>query len=324
MLLSTHGLTRWQRGASVPFRSGALLGARVREDQYQGLVMIVKNFANLDSTYILPWCSAPLSFPMDRFDSALHSAVAEMSTTTPEGINAAVRRVNLSGAAGQEAADREQCSLALEESRVLHTIAALVAQFLITKRIGIQPLAGTQAVNGTFNATKIEVSGDRCGLSSAELTKRLGDLARLIFPVGLHDNKFGPGTVGPLRKLQLELKAFYTFADRFLTSDELLSHYYARAAAATKHTILRATRLLNDIDILISNLPVLLAEWQRRREQIESAVNELTWLFDGWGTVFDFAGANLFALMDDSAIVRKLTALVPNASATGPGLRTIH
>lgn len=84
MLLSTHDLTRRQRGASVPFHSGALLVARVREDQYQGLVMIVRNFANLDSTYILPWCSAPLSFPMDRFDSALHSVVAEMSATTPE------------------------------------------------------------------------------------------------------------------------------------------------------------------------------------------------------------------------------------------------
>lgn len=232
--------------------------------------------------------------------------------------------MNLSGAAGQEAADREQCSSALQQSSVSRTIAALAAQFLINKRIDVQPLAGTKAANGTFSATNTGAAGGHHGFSSTELTKRLGDLATLIFPVGMHDSKFGPGTVGPLRKLQLELKAFYTFADGFSTSDEILSDYYARAAAATKHTIVRATRLLNDIDILISNLPVLLAEWKLRREQIKSAVSELIWLFDGWGTVFDFAGANLSALMDDTAIVRKLTALVPCASATGPALRTIH
>lgn len=316
MLLSTHGLTRGQRGASVPFHSDDLLGARVTEDQYHGLVMIVRNFASLDSTYILPWRSAPLSFPMDRFDSALHSEVAEVSATTPEEITAAVRRVNLSGAAGQEAADREQRHLELEQSRASRTIAALATQFLKTEKIGVSPVAGISVESGTLT--------DRLGLSSTELMKRMGDLATLLSPVGLHDSRFGLGTAGPLRKLQTELRAFYAFANGFSTSDEVLSDYYARAAAATKCAIVGATRLLNGIDILISNLTVLLVEWQPRREQIKSAINELTWLLDGWGTAFDFAGGNLFALMNDSVIVRKLTALIPSLSATGSSLRTVH
>jgi len=81
--------------------------------------------------------------------------------------------------------------------------------------------------------------------------------------------------------LQTELRAFYAFADGFSTSDEVLSDYDARAAAATKCAIVGATRLLNGIDILTSNLSVLLAEWEARRDQSKSAINELTSLLDG-------------------------------------------
>jgi len=173
------------RRASVPFHSSDLLGARVTEDQHHGLVMIVRNFASLDSTYILPWGSAPLSFPMDRYGSALHSAVEEISATKPEGITAAVRRVNLSGAAGQEAADREQRHLELEQFRISRTVAAPATQFLKSEKIGVLPLAGIPVASGTLSATKNHVAGSRLGLTPTELMKQNRGSCNVTMPIGL-------------------------------------------------------------------------------------------------------------------------------------------
>jgi hypothetical protein len=240
-----------------------------------------------------------------------------MSAATPEGVTAAVRRVNLFGAPGQEAADRERRHLELEQSRVSRTIAALAAQFLQAEKIDISPLTGILVGSQTSCTTKTGVAGGHLSLSSTAPMKRIEDLATLILPVGLHSRKFDPGIAGPLRELQTGLKAFHAFADGFSASDEILCGYYARATAAAKHAIVAATRLLNDIDIPISNLRVLLAEWQSRREQIRSTTNELAWLLDGWGTVFDFAGLSLYALMSDSIVIHKLTALIPSVPGTG-------
>ena len=81
--------------------------ARVCEDERDGLIAILRDFANNGTSYIVPWKSLPLMVAMTELDVALHDAVAETKASTPAAVRAAVSRLALSGALGPEAKARE-------------------------------------------------------------------------------------------------------------------------------------------------------------------------------------------------------------------------
>ena len=64
------------RGAAVPFEAPALRMARVCDDERDGLIAILRDFANNGTAYIVPWTSLPLIATMTEHDLALHQAVA--------------------------------------------------------------------------------------------------------------------------------------------------------------------------------------------------------------------------------------------------------
>src|ERR1700760_721473 len=65
------------RGAAVPFEAPALQMARVCDDERDGLIAILRDFANNGAAYIVPWTSLPLMVPMTKHDSVLHKGVGE-------------------------------------------------------------------------------------------------------------------------------------------------------------------------------------------------------------------------------------------------------
>lgn len=134
MVTQGAGMAEVRLGASVPFEAESLLGARVRADQSHGLLMVLRNFSNLDSTYILPWRDAPLSFAMNRFDQSLHSVVEEIAATTPYAVSRAVRRVKLSGVAGLPMAKLEQEKMETERLREACISSALVARLVMESK----------------------------------------------------------------------------------------------------------------------------------------------------------------------------------------------
>ena len=95
------------RSAAVPFESPALCMARVCEDERDGLIAILRDFANNGTAYIVPWTSLPLMAAMTDHDLALHEAVNETKATTPTLVRAVVSKLALSGALGPEAKVRE-------------------------------------------------------------------------------------------------------------------------------------------------------------------------------------------------------------------------
>jgi hypothetical protein len=54
------------RGAVVPFEARALRMARVCHDERDGLIAILRDFANNGTAYIVPWSSLPLDGGHDR------------------------------------------------------------------------------------------------------------------------------------------------------------------------------------------------------------------------------------------------------------------
>lgn len=272
MALQSRKHADWRPGASVPFSAVALLGARIRDDEHYGLTMTLRNFATPECTYVLPWRAAPLSFPMNGFDAALHSIIDETRAITPKAINSAVRHLNLSGAAGQAAVIREQRRVRVEEALVARIRAILSPEF---------PKHGC-----------------------------MDELTALLSPVGLSCDKYPVDMQGPLRKMRREITALRDFASETAGSSEIAT-LYCEIADCTVGTVVGADALLRDIDTLVENPACLFREWGISISRIRSIVDELIWLFDGWDVVIDFAAGNLFSLMDDTLAVRRLLALMP-------------
>ena len=95
------------RGAAVPFEAPALQMARVCDDERDGLIAILRDFANNGTAYIVPWTSLPLMASMTEHDMALHQAVGEARASTPTQVRAVVSTLALSGSLGPEAKARE-------------------------------------------------------------------------------------------------------------------------------------------------------------------------------------------------------------------------
>ena len=81
--------------------------ARVCEDERDGLIAILRDFADNGTAYIVPWTSLPLMAAMTDHDLALHEAVNETKATTPTLVRAVVSKLALSGVLGPEAKVRE-------------------------------------------------------------------------------------------------------------------------------------------------------------------------------------------------------------------------
>jgi hypothetical protein len=81
--------------------------ARVCSDERDGLIAILRDFANNGTAYIVPWSSLPLAVSMTEHDRALHKGVGEANACTPAQIRGVISRLALSGALGPDAKSRE-------------------------------------------------------------------------------------------------------------------------------------------------------------------------------------------------------------------------
>src|SRR3954451_25338387 len=95
---STGVIGKWlgihrPRTAAVPFEAAALRMARVCEDERDGLVAVLRDFANSGTAYIVPWTSLPLMAAMTDHDLAVHEAVSETKASTPAQVRAVISKL---------------------------------------------------------------------------------------------------------------------------------------------------------------------------------------------------------------------------------------
>ena len=327
MVAQGAGMAEVRLGASVPFEGESLLGARVRADQSHGLLMVLRNFSNLDSTYILPWRDAPLSFAMNRFDQSLHSVVEEIAATTPYAVSRAVRRVKPSGVAGLPMAKLEQEKMETERLREACISSALVARLVMELEIDVDQLRGAASGSPIVRATKakLRACSDRIGISATELIRRSEDLASLIQPAGLSQRDGPIHTAGYIRTMTNEIvgcQAF--FGDCSTIAEPAVAGYYEKAFCVVSATAEMASDLLGTVDEHLAPLLTVLAEWERWRPQIQALIDNLVWLLDGWDVALDFAARNLVDVLDQETMMNKLVALFPSASAPRLGSGLVH
>jgi len=288
-LWSTTGLIRnWfaqhrARGAAVPFEAPALRMARVCDDERDGLIAILRDFANNGTTYIVPWSSVPLIATMNKHDMALHEAVGEARACTPAQVRSVVRKLALSGVFGPEAKAREKASSQAEQARLADVELILILHLLDGCGAHLATLVAEPSHWRESEAkSAAAAAAASIGVKRRDLHRRLGEFAALLTPVGLPATE-GESQAGWLRVLHDEIKDFgdCMAAAAASASPERSAHLAAIAEAATR-TAQLAGIVLGMLDYAVLDIAGTLRRWDSEPPVLRQAIDRLSLMLDEW------------------------------------------
>jgi len=238
-----------ERGASVPFTTPALAGARLRRDARHGLVLIVPNPSGGRGVYVLPWAGVRDMCHPTLHDGMLHDyiSVSKGGLVTPGMVRAAARRVATEGAAGRAAHASAMKALQSEtESRQA------------TNRYLLYALAAQTAVQAQQNEVAA-LAGvvDEIGIGP--------QAARASIPVRLER----------LKALREELAAWANMG-----TDE--TGYVSMTCGMADLTIRCCEQVLATARNRVADIEGLLADWRARAADVAAVVGRSAWVLDGW------------------------------------------
>lgn len=271
------------RGAVVPFENPALLNARICEDEREGLIALLRDFADNGAIYIVPWADLPKVVPLSVHDAALHRVITETGAITPEAIVAAVHQVAATGALGPEAAAKEKHRAHAENRRQAELHAVLLFHLLESTGANIAALIGDPSRREAPEAkAAVAHAAKRLGMPRPDLYDRTGALAKLLLPVGFAARS-GPVAPGWLRGLHLDIEGFSTeiLARADVAASEVVLDLQAVGQAAAATTSLSGT-VLGLIDRAILDPRATMTRWENERVVLKRAVDRLWWTLDAW------------------------------------------
>ncbi len=203
-----------ERGAVVPFEAPALFAARVRADDRRGLVMLLSNFAENGSVYVVPWREAPRVLAVHGFDKLLHGAIDEARASTPQAVRAVVRQIT-----GRVDGEGEQALRRDIQTRLLGCVL---------RDVGLDLALLGGGGHDARIAALLRMAASRIGPAAVDLLRRTEAVAGDLLPLGL------PGTVGPMRQLHQDVVAFERHLRRCgeTASAEARPYYQSMTVAA--------------------------------------------------------------------------------------------
>ena len=196
-----------RRGATLPFEAPALRMAQVCEDERDGLVAVLHDFANNGSTYIVPWTSLPLMASMTAHDVALHKAIGESKASTPAQVR--VRRqpagaLGSLGPGGKGAGARAHPDGPAARRSRADTFIAPAGQL----RCGpCDPDGGPRSLARHGRQSRVAAAAKAVALKRQHIYRRIAEFAKLLAPVGLTATD-GAIQSGWLRVLHDEIEGF--------------------------------------------------------------------------------------------------------------------
>jgi hypothetical protein len=268
-------------GAVVPFEDPALRMARACDDEHDGLIAVLRDFANNGTAYIVPWASLPLMVTMTDRDLALHEAVGARKASTPAQVRAVISDLALSGALGTDAKVRESERIGVEQSRradvelvlILHLMdrCGAVLTTLLADPTHWRDVHATSAVTATVAAM---------GIGRQIIAKRIAEFATVLTPVGLvaADEMLHPGW---LRVLHNEIDGFSRSIDVPLQSPDARVHLTAIAESAQTVAQLSGA-VISAIDYAVLDIGGTIRRWDAELPVITQAIDRLSFLLDEW------------------------------------------
>ena len=311
---------RRPRGAAVPFEAPALRMARVCDDERDGLIAILRDFANNGTVYIVPWSSLPLMAPMTDHDMATHKAVSETKATTPTQVRAVISRLALSGALGPGAKARESESRRAEQNRLADVELVLILHLLDSSGADLSALMADPARWRDADAkAAVGATAKTVGVNRQDIYRRIGEFTRLLAPVGLVATQ-GPIQSGWLRVLHDEIEGF---GEALATSARQMPSearpHLAAIAESAKRTAELAGTVLGMLDYAVLDIGGTVRRWTTEMPVLRQAIERLSLILDEWPSLMKMAHDALRGPPDELVgQLRLLRSMLPRMPGSDP------
>jgi hypothetical protein len=301
----------------VPFESPELRMARVCSDERDGLIAILRDFANNGTAYIVPWSSLPLAVCMTEHDRALHQGVGEANACTPAQVRGVVSRLALSGALGPEAKLRECARSDADPTRRSDVELLLILHLLDRCGADLTALAGDWQTREAKSV--VTAAAKAVGVKRQDISRRIGELATLIAPIGLVRTQ-GAGQPGWLRMLHNEIAAFGQgmLATAQASEPRLREHLEAVAQAAERAAQL-AGAVLEMLDYAVLDICGTVKRWEFESPLLRKTIERLDLMLDEWPSLMHMAHDGLrMPAAEAAAAFKVLHAMLPPTPEVRP------
>jgi hypothetical protein len=270
------------RGVVVPFEAPALRMAQVCEDERDGLVAILRDFANNGATYIVPWTSLPLMLPMSDHDTAIHKGVGERKPSTPAEVRAVVSGLAASGALGPEAKARELGRTQAGRTQLADVELVLILHLLSSCGANLATLTADPARWGATATKATANAAAAVGIRRQDIYQRISEFANLLAPVGLIATE-GPIHPGWLRVLYEEIEAFgqscAVGTQPVPPECNAAMGDIARSAARTAQL---SGVVLSMVDYAVLDISATIRRWNTEQPALKQAIDRLSLMLDEW------------------------------------------
>ncbi len=310
------------RSAAVPFEAPALHMARVCEDERDGLIAILRDFANNGTTYIVPWTSLPLMAAMTDHDLALHVAVSESKASTPAQVRAVISKLALSGVFGPEAKVREGERSRADRSKLADVELVLILHLLNSSGADLATLMADPARwRDTDAKSAVAAAATAVGVKRQDIYRRIGELSELLAPVGLVTSQQAIQT-GWLRVLHNEVEAFVqnvATASRSKSPD--VSAQLAEIAEASRRTAQLSGVVLGMLDYAVLDIGGTIRRWDTELPVLRQAIERLSLMLDEWPSLMKLARDALRGppgeMPTQLRVLRSMLPRMPDAAPSG-------
>lgn len=315
---------RRPRGAAVPFEAPALRMARVCDDERDGMIAILRDFANNGSTYVVPWSSLPSVAPMTDHDKTLHTAVGNAKAATPAQIRAVVSDLAMSGALGPEAASRETERRGAERTVLADVELVLILHLLDSGGANLAALmVNPDRWRQSDAKSAIADAAAAIGVRRQDLYRRIAAFARLLAPVGLVATG---GTIqsGWLRALHNEVDGFsQSNTNGKANGPRVLSAKSRDHLTSIRDAAARTARLsgvvINMLDYAVLDIAGTIGRWHTELPVLSRAIEQLSLILDEWPPLMKLVHDALRGPPDDRPKqLRILCAMLPRVPESEP------
>ncbi len=275
-----------ERGASAPFTSPILAGARVRASKRVGLELVVPNPSGGRGSYVLPWTDmAALGRPTVH-DGQLTARIAALRNVTPCVIRRASRQVASEGLAGRAASGAAVAALAAERESLVVTNFELLLRLVQQEEppgTGLPPPDTERPADLERRAKRVIASiATRLGREPTVIAANLEQLAALFDPIGLEERRGAarlPNAVETVRLMREDALRLPTITDEHAPA---LIDILVKTAEMTATT---AEYALTNARLATRQMMTLLAAWQNDPLTVGGQLTRADWLLDGWDRV---------------------------------------
>ena len=316
------GLRR-SRGAAVPFEAPVLHMARVCDDERDGLIAILRDFANSGAAYIVPWTSLPLMMSMTEHDKALHKAVEESKPSTAAEVRAVVTSLALTGALGPEARMRELTATQSDRATLADLELILILHLLESCGADVQRLLASETRwRDEYARSAVAAAAAAIGMRRQDIHQRVAEFGKLLQPIGL---TLAGASIRPgwLRVLCDEIKEFgqeLLFAPERETRE--CGEYLGAIAESANGTARLSGAVLGMIDYAVLDIRGTMRRWTEELPLLRQTIDRLSQTLDEWPGLMKSTNDALRGPSESRpGQLRMLLSMLPQAPAAGPAER---